>query len=270
MKTILSLDKLGKIYPNGFEALKQVSFEVKEGEFLALIGLSGSGKSTLLRCINHLHPPTSGQLQFKGRDIMHLSKKEVRTLRESVAMVFQQFNLIPRHSVLSNVLMGGLSRTGSFSSILGLYSESDREKALQYLELVGIREKAYLRASQLSGGQQQRVAIARALLQEPDLLLADEPVASLDPSTCHTVMDYLEKVNREMNITIICSLHFLSLVQRYATRVVALKGGKVVYIGKPESINEEWFREIYGEEAREIQEKVVSKEATIDGSKGAA
>ncbi len=249
---ILSIRNLVKTYPNGVQALKGVSFDVKKGEFLVVIGLSGSGKSTLLRCINQLHQPTSGSVIFHNEDVSKVKGDRARSLRTKIAMIFQHFNLIPRHTVLGNVLMGALSRTADIKSMFGFFSTEDKQKALGYLKLVGIEAKANIRAGQLSGGQQQRVAIARALTQGPEILLADEPVASLDPATCHTVMDYLEKVNKELGITIVCNLHFLSLVRRYATRVVALKGGEKIFEGSPNEITEEWFKKIYGEEAREI------------------
>ena len=251
-ESILSISNLEKVYPNGLRALKGVSFDVKPGEFLVIIGLSGSGKSTLLRCLNHLHDPTNGQVLFNGEDITHVDRGKARNLRRRMAMIFQHFNLISRHSVLSNVLMGKLAKTPSLRSVFGMFAAEDKKKALEYLELVGIKDKAYVRADQLSGGQQQRVAIARALMQDPEILLADEPVASLDPATCHTVMDYLEKVNQELGITILCNLHFLSLVRRYATRVIALKAGEKVYDGDPKNIDEAWFEKIYGEGAREV------------------
>lgn len=252
MANILEIKNLVKTYPNGVQALKGVSFDVKKGEFLVVIGLSGSGKSTLLRCLNRLHDPTSGQIVYNGKDIAFVKGEEVRELRKKVAMIFQHFNLIPRHTVLSNVLMGRLGFLPSFKSIFGFFDEQDKVNAKQYLKLVGISEKAKIRADQLSGGQQQRVAIARALTQNPDILLADEPVASLDPATCHTVMDYLKKVNQELGITIICNLHFLSLVRQYATRVIALKDGQIVYEGDPQQINEQWFEKIYGQGAKEV------------------
>lgn len=251
-ENILSIKNLTKTYPNGVKALKGVSFDVARGEFLVIIGLSGSGKSTLLRCLNQLNTPTSGQIIFQKQDITNPSTKEIRQIRSKMAMVFQHFNLIERHSVLDNVLMGSLSRTSSLKSILNLFSTKDRERAMEYLKLVGIHEKAHVRAGQLSGGQQQRVAIARALGQGPEILLADEPVASLDPATCHTVMDYLKKVNQELGITIVCNLHFLSLVRQYATRVIALKAGEIVFQGRPQEINEAWFQQIYGEKAKEV------------------
>jgi len=194
MKNILNIENLSKTYPNGVKALKEVSFHVKKGEFLVIIGLSGSGKSTLLRCLNHLHPITSGSVTFKDRDITRVKPREARKIRTQMAMIFQHFNLVPRYSVLKNTLTGALGHVGSFKSTLGVFSEEDRIQAFKCLELVGIKEKAFLRADELSGGQQQRVAIARALTQNPEILLADEPVASLDPATCHTVMDYLKKL----------------------------------------------------------------------------
>lgn len=257
---ILSVRNLVKTYPNGVQALKGVSFDVKKGEFLVIIGLSGSGKSTMLRCINRLHQPTSGEILFRDQrhpgtppmDIAKADGSEIRKIRQNVGMIFQHFNIIERHSVLNNVLYGTLGRTGALRSALGLFPDEDKKKALEYLKLVGIADKAHYRASQLSGGQQQRVAIARALTQAPQILLADEPVASLDPATCHTVMDYLRKVNQELGLTIICNLHFLSLVRQYATRVIALKGGVKVYEGSPNEIDDAWFAKIYGEGAKQV------------------
>tara|TARA_B100001248_G_scaffold262269_1_gene257104 strand:- start:481 stop:1257 length:777 start_codon:yes stop_codon:yes gene_type:complete len=249
---ILKIQDLEKTYPNGVQALKGVSFDVKKGEFLVVIGLSGSGKSTLLRCINHLHEPTGGKIELNGKDITHVHGGDLKRLRQSVAMIFQHFNLVERHTVLKNVLTGALSRTNTLSSMLGFFSAEDRQMALEYLKLVGIAPKANYRAGQLSGGQQQRVAIARALTQKPEILLADEPVASLDPATCHTVMDHLKKINEDLGLTIICNLHFLSLVRQYATRVIALRGGELVFNGSPKDITNEWFEKIYGEGAKEV------------------
>ncbi len=249
---ILKVKDLEKTYPNGVKALKGVSFDVKRGEFLVIIGLSGSGKSTLLRCLNRLHDPTAGEVLFNEKDIAHVKGQEVKEVRQRMAMIFQHFNLIERHSVIKNVLTGALSRTSTLKSLMGMFAKTETKKAKEYLDLVGIGDKAYTRADQLSGGQQQRVAIARALTQAPEVLLADEPVASLDPATCHTVMDYLRKVNRELGLTIICNLHFLSLVKEYADRVIALKDGKLVYEGDPKEIDEAWFERIYGEGAKEV------------------
>ncbi len=252
-ENVLEIKNLVKTYPNGTKALKGVSFNVKKGEFLVIIGLSGSGKSTLLRCINRLHDPTSGEILFMGQEIGHVTSfNQIRGLRKRIAMIFQQFNLIPRHTVLSNVMMGRLGVTGTLKSIFGFFKSEDKDAALKYLDLVGIANKAKMRADNLSGGQQQRVAIARALTQNPEILLADEPVASLDPATCHTVMDYLRKVNQDLGITVIANLHFLSLVRQYATRVIALKDGQLVYEGDPNDITDEWFEKIYGHGAKEV------------------
>lgn len=250
---LFSIRNLVKTYPNGVQALKGISFDVNQGEFLAVIGLSGSGKSTLLRCLNRLHDPTSGEIFFNNSDSARLNTSmQMRSLRRKIAMVFQQFNLIPRHSVFSNVLVGKLSKTPTLKSLLGLFSKDDKLDALECLKLVGLSDKAFMRADQLSGGQQQRVAIARALAQKPQVLLADEPVASLDPATCNVIMDYLKKVNQELGITIICNLHFLSLVRQYATRVIALKDGEIIYNGDPHQIDQAWFEKIYGEGASEV------------------
>lgn len=250
---ILRIENLHKIYKSGTHALKGVSLQVDEGEFLVVIGLSGSGKSTLLRCINRLIEPTSGKILFLEKNITHIKGEELRRVKKQIGMVFQQFNLIKRRSVLSNVINGRLGSLGTFESIFENYSDGVVADARRCLETVGIPEYSGIRADTLSGGQQQRVAIARSLMQNPKLLLADEPVASLDPATSNSVMHYFEKINKEMGTTVICSLHFLSLVRRYATRVIALKAGEIVYEGLPVDINETWFKTIYGEEAEEVE-----------------
>ena len=249
---VLEIKNVNKVYPNGTHALRGVSFDVKEGEFLVIIGLSGSGKSTMLRCINRLHDVSTGEIMFEGKDITKLRGKEMRQVRSRIGMIFQHFNLVPRKSVMTNVLSGTLSRTGIFKSICGIYSEEDKKKARDYIKIVGLEGKENHRADNLSGGQQQRVAIARALMQNPKVLLADEPVASLDPATSHSVMQYLKKVNEELGVTVICNLHFLSLVREYSSRVVALKAGNLIYEGQPHDIDENWFQTIYGEEAVEV------------------
>ena len=255
---MLKIEHLTKIYPNGTEALNDVSFEVTDGEFLVVIGLSGSGKSTLLRCINRLIDPTEGRVIWNDSDITQASGAELRRLRRHIGMVFQQFNLVKRSSVMTNVLSGRLGYANSLMSLMGIWPKADRERAIQALERVGIAEKAYSRADALSGGQQQRVGIARTLMQEPELILADEPVASLDPVLSHSILRYLEQLNKE-GITVICSLHFLDLVHRYATRVVALKEGVKVFEGLPDEINRAKFKEIYGEEAQEVRATTVEE-----------
>jgi len=248
---MLKVENLTKVYPNGTQALKNVSFEVKDGDFLAVIGLSGSGKSTLLRCINRLIEPTSGKIFWDGEDITSASSSEMRKIRRQIGMVFQQFNLVKRSSVLTNVLTGRLGYVSTFSSALHLFSSADNNKALASLEQVGLADKPHVRADSLSGGQQQRVGIARALMQDPKLILADEPVASLDPVLSHSIMKYLEQLNKN-GITVICSLHFLDLVHRYATSAIALKDGELVFQGLPKQIDDAEFKAIYGQEAERV------------------
>ncbi len=250
---MLEVRNLHKVYPNGTVALTDVSFRVDDGEFLVVIGLSGSGKSTLLRCLNRLIEPSQGQILWDGVDVTAASGAELRRIRRHIGMVFQQFNLVKRSSVLTNVLAGRLGFANPWLSLLGVWPPSDRAMALRALERVGIRDKAEARADALSGGQQQRVGIARALMQEPKLILADEPVASLDPVLSHSILQYLEQLNKEEKITVICSLHFLDLVHRYATRVIALKDGKVVFTGLPQEIDKARFKAIYGEDAVEVR-----------------
>lgn len=246
---VLSVRGLSKTYPGGTVALRDVSFDVAEGEFLVVIGLSGSGKTTLLRCLNRLHEPSAGEILFAGRDVRSLSPREVR---RQVAMIFQQFNLVPRLSARTNVLTGGLATRSLWRTLLFRASPDEIARAEAELDRVGLLPRRDHRADQLSGGQQQRVAIARALFQNPRVLLADEPVASLDPQTAGSVMDHLRRANRERGLTVICNLHFLSLVREYATRVIALRDGRLVFSGSPNEIDAEWFRRIYGEEARDI------------------
>lgn len=250
---LVRIENLHKMYDNGTHALKGVSLSIYEGEFLSIIGLSGSGKSTLLRCINRLHEPTSGTISFRGNDVTHIKGNELREYRKQIGMIFQHFNLVHRRSVLDNVLSGYLGSMSTMASILGKFPDEVRQKALANLDIVGIAEKADRRADALSGGQQQRVAIARTLMQEPGLLLADEPVASLDPATSHSVMKYLEYINKDLGTTVVCNLHFLSLVRQYSTRVIALKDGEIVFEGSPKEITQEWFTQIYGEDAVEVQ-----------------
>lgn len=253
MSTLLSIQHVIKTYPNGHTALRDISFDVQEGEFIAIIGLSGSGKSTLLRCINRMHDVTSGKILFRGKDITDLQGEELRKHRQECGMIFQHFNLVKRRSVMDNVLSGMLGSASIWRSILGQFTEEDRARALSNLEIVGIAEKAPVRADALSGGQQQRVAIARALMQDPSIILADEPVASLDPATSHSVMNYLEAINKKLGKTVLCNLHFMSLVRRYATRAIALKDGIIVFDGDPQEITVARFKEIYGEDAVEVE-----------------
>ena len=249
---MLRIQNVSKTYANGTQALKDVSFDVPDGEFMVVIGLSGSGKSTLLRCINRLIDPSAGKIYWNDTDITAADGAQLRQIRRNIGMVFQQFNLVKRSSVLTNVLSGRLGYANPWLSLLGIWPQEEKDRALKALARVGIAEKAFNRADALSGGQQQRVGIARALMQEPKIILADEPVASLDPVLSHSILQYLEQLNKE-GITVICSLHFLDLVHRYATRVVALKDGVKVFEGSAKEIDRAKFKEIYGEEAQEVR-----------------
>jgi phosphonate transport system ATP-binding protein len=249
---MLEVRHLTKVYDDGTVALKDVSFSVPDGEFMIVIGLSGSGKSTLLRCINRLIDPTEGQVIWNGEDLTTLKGEELRKARRKIGMIFQHFNLVKRSSVITNVLAGRLGFTPTRSSLMGRFSKGDRGMAIKALERLGIQDQAHKRADELSGGQQQRVGIARALMQEPELILADEPVASLDPVLAHSILQHLEALNKEEDITLLCSLHYLDLVQRYASSVIGLRAGQVVYQGTREEIRamtDDEFKEIYGKEA---------------------
>ncbi|HET7265456.1 MAG TPA: phosphonate ABC transporter ATP-binding protein [bacterium] len=250
---VLRVEHLSKVYEDGTRALSDVSFEVARGEFLVIIGLSGSGKSTLLRCINRLVQPTSGRVVVDGRDVTAASRDELREIRRGIGMIFQQFNLVRRASVLTNVLAGDLGYVPPAWAVVNYFPPAAVARAMSNLERVGIADKAYGRASALSGGQQQRVGIARALMQRPRLILADEPVASLDPALSHSILHYLEDLNRNDGITILCCLHFLSLARRYGTRLLALKDGRIVFEGRPGDIDDARFHEIYGEQAEEVE-----------------
>ena len=249
---MLEVKNLTKIYDGDVLALDDVSFTVQPGEFLACIGLSGSGKSTLLRCINRLVEPTEGQIIWNGVDITQASQEEMRQIRRKIGMVFQHFNLVSRSKVITNVLAGRLGYTNPAMSLVNRFSVEDMELAAKQLERIGITDQAYKRADELSGGQQQRVGIARALMQEPEMMLADEPVASLDPVLAHSIMQYLEKINQEDGVMVLCSLHFLDLVHKYADRAIALNDGMLMFDGSPSAIDDEKFKEIYGKEAERI------------------
>ncbi|MGZ5385194.1 MAG: phosphonate ABC transporter ATP-binding protein [Acidimicrobiia bacterium] len=249
---MLQVEHLTKIYEGGTLALDDVSFEVPDGQFLAVIGLSGSGKSTLLRCINRLIEPTEGRITWNGVDVTKASQEEMRRIRRRIGMVFQHFNLVHRSKVITNVLQGSLGYVNPALSLVNRFPKDQMRKAYQQLVRVGLEEKARQRADVLSGGQQQRVGVARALMQDPEMILADEPVASLDPVLAHSIMQYLERINSDDGVTVLCSLHFLDLVHRYADRAIALNEGKLVFEGPPSEIDDEKFKEIYGQEAERV------------------
>jgi phosphonate transport system ATP-binding protein len=247
------IEGVGKTFPNGVRALDDVSLDVAAGEFLVIIGLSGSGKSTLLRCINRLIDPSEGRIWVFDEEMTAAEGGELRRLRGRIGMIFQQFNLIKRHSVMSNVLSGALGVSSLLPSLLLRFPEETRQEAQSYLDRVGLGDRGGSRADTLSGGQQQRVAIARALMQRPRLILADEPVASLDPALRHSVMRHLESLNRDEGMTVLCTLHDVDLIRRYATRLIALRDGRLVFDGDPSAFDGATFRRIYGEDAESLE-----------------
>ncbi|HSM34226.1 MAG TPA: phosphonate ABC transporter ATP-binding protein [Anaerolineae bacterium] len=262
---MIIFDKASVTYPGGVPALKDLTLEIPDGEMLVIVGLSGAGKSTLIRAVNGLVPLTGGDITIDGISLRGASTKQLRELRAHIGMIFQTFNLVKRTSVLNNVLMGRLHSTSTWRSLLGWYKPADVEIAMQALERVDIVEKAYVRAANLSGGQQQRVGIARALAQQPTILLADEPVASLDPPTSHVVMRDLQRINRDLGITTIVNLHFLDLAKVYGERIIGLRAGELVYDGTGEQADENVFRDIYGRSltADDIMGAPESQPATI-------
>ena len=245
---MIKFDNVNKVYSNGLHALKNVSLEIKQGEFVAIIGLSGAGKSTLLRTINRMHDISEGSLTVNGQEVNDLSGKDLRKFRRKVGMVFQSFNLVNRTKVINNVLTSRVPDMPLWKSIIGLYSKEDKVIALEALDKVGILDKAYVRADQLSGGQQQRVALARTLAQKPEIILADEPVAALDPITAKQVMDDFKKINKELNMSVLINIHHVDLALKYADRVIGIKAGEIVYDGPATKVDSEVLKQIYGRE----------------------
>ena len=245
---MIKFDNVNKVYSNGLHALKNVSLEIKQGEFVAIIGLSGAGKSTLLRTINRMHDISEGSLTVNGQEVNDLAGKDLRKFRRKVGMVFQSFNLVTRTTVINNVLTSRVPDMPLWKSIIGLYSKEDKVIALEALDKVGILDKAYVRADQLSGGQQQRVALARTLAQKPEIILADEPVAALDPITAKQVMDDFKKINKELNMSVLINIHHVDLALKYADRVIGIKAGEIVYDGPSTEVDSEVLKQIYGRE----------------------
>ena len=243
---MIKFENVSVTYPGGVEALKDLNLEIKDGDFIIIVGLSGAGKSTLLRTVNNLVKPSTGSVYLEGKNVTSAKKKELKKIRSQIGMIFQTFNLVNRSTVLKNVLTGRLSNISTVRSILGLWPKDQKEMAFEALNQVEILEKAYVRASNLSGGQQQRVGIARALSQKPKVMLADEPVASLDPITSRVVLSYLKKINTELGITTIVNLHFLDLAKEFGDRLIGLRDGKLVFDGNVNDVSDEDFENIYG------------------------
>jgi phosphonate transport system ATP-binding protein len=253
--TVLEIKDLHKYYNSTTHVLRGVSLKVEQGEFIGIIGLSGSGKSTLLRCINRLIDASSGEIRiphsFLGSDgdatadVVKLGPKELRLWRRKVGMVFQQFNIVKRLLVMDNVLSGGLGYQPALPSVLRLFSKQEKRRALTNLKRVGLLDHAYKRADELSGGEQQRVAIARTLMQEPALILADEPVSSLDPKLSRVVLDILKRVCREDGITALVSLHTLELTREYADRVIGLRDGQIFFDGPTSQLDDGVVDSVY-------------------------
>ena len=243
---MIEIRNLEVTYPNGLKALKGIDLEIPKGQFVVIVGLSGAGKSTLIRTVNHLVPPSRGEVRLDGKAIGASSGAELRRQRAKIGMIFQTFNLVKRSSVLRNVLAGRLGHVSPVRGLLGLFSKHDVALAHDSLRRVGIPEKAYQRADALSGGQQQRVGIARALAQQPEVMLADEPVASLDPPTSHAVMSDLKRISREDGITTLVNLHFIDMAREYADRIIGMRDGVVVFDGTPAEATDQAFEDIYG------------------------
>ena len=243
---MIKFENVSVTYPGGVEALKNLNLEIKDGDFIIIVGLTGEGKSTLLRTVNNLVKPSTGTVYLEDKNVTNARKKELKQIRSQIGMIFQTFNLVNRSTVLKNVLTGRLSNISTIRSILGLWPKDQKQMAFEALNQVEILEKAYVRASNLSGGQQQRVGIARALSQKPKVMLADEPVASLDPITSRVVMSYLKKINNELGITTIVNLHFLDLAKEFGDRLIGLRDGKLVFDGNVNDVSDEDFENIYG------------------------
>ncbi|HDR4562230.1 phosphonate ABC transporter ATP-binding protein [Bacillus cereus] len=250
---MIEFQNVSKVYPNGTKGLNNINLKIEKGEFVVMVGLSGAGKSTLLRSVNRLHEITEGEIIIEGESITAAKGKGLRRMRRDIGMIFQSFNLVKRSTVLKNVLAGRVGYHSTMRTTLGLFPKEDLELAFQALKRVNILEKAYARADELSGGQQQRVSIARALAQEAKIILADEPVASLDPLTTKQVLDDLKKINEDFGITTIVNLHSIDLARQYATRIIGLHAGEIVFDGLVEEATDEKFAEIYGEVARKSE-----------------
>ncbi len=244
---MIVFDHASKVYPNGTVGLKDVTLTIQDGEFVAIIGRSGAGKSTLLRAVNRMHDITEGTLTVEGVNVSTLKGKELRRFRRGIGMVFQSFNLVTRTTVIRNVLSACVPEMPFWRVLLGAFRKQDKITALESLDKVGILDKAYIRADQLSGGQQQRVALARTLAQNPQIVLADEPVAALDPVTAKQVMQDFVRINEDMGISILLNIHHVELAIEYADRIIGIRAGQIVYDGPAKAVDQTVLSSIYGE-----------------------
>lgn len=250
--TILKVSELSKEYQGGTKALTDVNFSVKEGEFVSIIGPSGAGKSTLLRCINKMIDATEGEVNFDGVSVNNLKKKDLRKYRTKIGMIFQHYNLVNRLSVIENVLHGRLGYKSTIAGVIGLYDEQEKRQAFELINKLGLQEQVYKRCDQLSGGQKQRVGIARALIQNPKMILCDEPIASLDPNASKIIMDHLKNINVQMGITCIFNLHQVDVAVHYSDRIIGINGGKIIFDGIPKELTSDKIHEIYGTETGDL------------------
>jgi phosphonate transport system ATP-binding protein len=251
-RPLLEVNNIMKYYNGATPALDHVSFSVREGEFISVIGPSGAGKSTLLRCINRIIEITSGEIRFNGVPVSKLRKKDLKQLRTRIGMIFQHYNLVDRLTVIENVLHGRLGSKSTLAGSLGRYSQEEKKRALAVIHMLGLSDHVYQRCDQLSGGQKQRVGIARALVQNPKMILCDEPIASLDPNASKIIMDYLRNFSKEMRITLIVNLHQVNVALKYSDRILGINKGKIVFDGPPDRLTTELLSGIYGAESKDL------------------
>lgn len=251
MKNIIEFKNVNKTYPNGTHALKNINIDIKEGEFVSIIGLSGSGKSTLLRTVNRMHEISTGTILINNKNIAEYKGKELRNFRHTIGMVFQHFNLVNKETSLNNILISKAKKMNFWQTIFKQYSKQDQLKGLEILDNLHILNKAFVRVDQLSGGQRQRVALGRTLMQNPKIILADEPIASLDPKSAKMIMDDFKKINKDENITILANMHHVDTALKYSDKIIGINDGKVVYFGTSKDVSPEIIDLIYQHEVGE-------------------
>lgn len=246
---MIEFNHVDKVYPKcQNKALDDINLKIEQGEFVAIIGLSGAGKSTLIKTINKMIDITDGELLVNGENVKELKGKSLRNFRKKIGMIFQSYNLVGRSSVINNVLLGCVTKLNPIQSLFGIFSKQDKINALEALDKLNILDKAYIRADQLSGGQQQRVALARTICQNPEIILADEPVAALDPVSANQVMQDFARINKDYNITVLINIHHVELALKYTDRVIGVKDGKIVYDGPSDQVDHEVLQTIYGKD----------------------